>query len=190
MIDQLKHLGETVLGLGEKPTDLTILQTSCRAAVIFFAALLMLRLAHKRFFAQKNSVDVLLALILASTISRAINGSAPFFGTIAAGFVMVLMHNALTRLAFKSKAVGNFSKGRAFVLVQDGRIDEEALRAHHVSRNDLEEDLRLKKGSEDLQQVQKAVLERSGEISFQKRPTEFTVQVEKGVQTIRIQMGG
>ncbi len=45
---------------------------------MFAAALVMVRSGDKRFFARKSAFDVILGFMLASVLSRAINGSAPF----------------------------------------------------------------------------------------------------------------
>jgi uncharacterized membrane protein YcaP (DUF421 family) len=132
--------------------------------VVFVAALLMLRLAHKRFFAQRNPLDALLALIIASTLSRAINGSAAFFPTLVAGFGLVLLHRALTWAAARVPAVGGFVKGAPVVLIEKGRVNAAALRRHSLSPDDLREDLRLN-GVERPEDVRDATLERNGEVS-------------------------
>jgi uncharacterized membrane protein YcaP (DUF421 family) len=152
------------VGLDVDSKDLTMVQMSLRAFVIFVAALLMLRLAHKRFFAQRNPLDMLLALIIASTLSRAINGSAAFLPTIVAGFGLVLLHRALTWTAVRFHFVGQFMKGSPVVLIDQGKVDAEMLRRHSLTANDLMEDIRLN-GIERPEAVRSAILERNGEVS-------------------------
>lgn len=178
------------LGLSVESKYLTVLQLTLRAIVVFTAALLMLRLAHKRFFAAKNALDVLLTFILASTLSRAINGSAPFFPTLWVGFLLVLLHNGLTQLACRFHGFGKWVKGHAQVVVRDGQVDERVLARHHLSEHDLLEDLRSNGSTTDMSQVHLATLERSGDISVLRRPHVATIAVEKGVQTVRIEIEG
>jgi uncharacterized membrane protein YcaP (DUF421 family) len=155
------------LGLDVDTKDLPMGQMSLRAFVIFVAALLMLRLAHKRFFAQRNPLDMLLALIIASTLSRAINGTAAFLPTIVAGFGLVFLHRALTWTAVRFHLVGQFMKGSPVVLIDRGKVDTEMLRRHSLTANDLMEDLRLN-GIERPEAVRSAILERNGEVSVTK----------------------
>lgn len=183
---QLDH----ALGLSVEPRDYTLLHLSLRAVVVFAASLLMLRLAHKRFFAGKNAIDVLLTFVLASTLSRAINGSAAFFGTIAVGFLLVILHNVLTWAACRYHGFGQWVKGHPQVVIADGEVKEPVLKKHHVSRKDLEEDLRLNGGTTSTEHVKQAVLERNGDISVIKQPHVVTVAVQQGVQTIRIHLEG
>lgn len=181
------HL-DTLLGLSIEPRELSLLQLGLRSVVVFTAALLMLRLAHKRFFAGKNAIDVLLTFILASTLSRAINGSAPFFGTIAVGFFLVILHTSLTWTACRFHGFGKWLKGNVEVLVRDGQVDDRTMQKHHISLRDLNEDLRLNGGVSDLKKVAEATLERNGEISVRRKPRVVTIDVAAGVQTVRIEL--
>lgn len=152
------------LGLHTQPEHLSFAQMSLRALVVFIVALLILRIAHKRAFAQRNTLDILLGLIIASTLSRAINGSAAFFPTLASGLVLVLLHYLLTWCTARFAFAETLVKGRPVTLVEDGRVDAPALRRHSLSGEDLREDLRIA-GVDDPRHVRAATLERSGQIS-------------------------
>ena len=71
-----------LLGLGLEPKDLTFVQISLRGIIVFIATLAMIRIGHKRSLARKTAFDAVLIVILASVLSRAINGSAAFFATL------------------------------------------------------------------------------------------------------------
>src|SRR4051794_1032992 len=64
-------------------------QVALRAMVIFAGSIVLVRLAQKRFFAKKNAFDVVMALVLASMLARAINGKEPLFQTLFAGLLLV-----------------------------------------------------------------------------------------------------
>ncbi len=155
-----------ILGLNLEPKDLDILQVCLRGIIVFFAALVMVRVAHKRFMSRMTAFDAVLGFILASALARAINGSAPFFPTLVVGFVLVLMHRILSGLSFYSERIGNLVKGHANVLVRDGKPDEKALRAHKISKNDLLEEARMHGELTELEKIQRATLERNGKISI------------------------
>jgi uncharacterized membrane protein YcaP (DUF421 family) len=163
----------SAFGVGGQAHELTILQVLLRAVVIFFAALCIVRVADKRFFAKKTAFDVVLGLILASMLARAINGSEQLGPTIVAGFALALLHRFLGFLACRHPMIGGWIKGHSETLIRDGRIEEERAREHHISQDDLAEELRLK-GVEDAESVKLARLERSGEISAIRKPGEGT----------------
>ena len=114
---------ETLLGLSVEPKDLTFVQVSLRGIVVFLATLIMVRLGHKRPLAQKTPFDAILLVILASVLSRAINGSAAFFATLGGGVVLVLVHRLFAHLAYHSHGFGILVKGRPDIIVRDGKCD-------------------------------------------------------------------
>src|SRR5207248_3777938 len=95
-----------LLGLGAEPKDLTFIQISLRGIIVFVATLAMVRLGHKRSLSHKTPFDAVLLVILASVLSRAINGSAAFFATLGGGVVLVLLHRLFAYLAFYSHGFG------------------------------------------------------------------------------------
>jgi uncharacterized membrane protein YcaP (DUF421 family) len=185
MEQAVKNLND-VLGLGLNPQNLTVGQLLLRALIICFVMYVMIRLAGRRFMAQKNSFDVLLAFLMASLISRAINGSTNFWGTVALGLVLAVAYRLIAALACKFHGFGKLLKDEPVVLVADGALKKSAMNRHHVSEHDLHEDLRLAGNIDDLKEVKMACLERSGEISVQRQPQIFKIEIKDGVQTIHL----
>ena len=157
-----------LLGLKLEANDLSLLQVSLRAVVVLIATLVMVRVAEKRFLSRVNALDAILAFILGSMLSRAINGSAPFFGTLAGGFVLVLFHRVLSAWAYRSERFGNLVKGTEEILIENGKVCDQPLRRNHITEKDLFEELRLNGNLDGLHKVKKAVMERNGEISVVK----------------------
>lgn len=154
-----------VLGLGAEPKDLTFIQISLRGIIVFVFSLAMVRLADKRFLAKLSAFDAILGFILASMLARAVNGSSAFFETMGAGFVLVLFHRLLAKLACHCDWFSKLIKGRADVLVENGRKIAPAMRKNNITEADLFEELRLNGQVKALDDVQVATIERSGEIS-------------------------
>ncbi|WP_245964486.1 DUF421 domain-containing protein [Rufibacter immobilis] len=156
---------EHILGIGQE--DLNWWQMSIRAVLVFLISLVYVRIANKRIFGQHSAFDIVLGVMYGSIMSRAITGTSPFFPTLAAGLVLVLLHRALAALAyqFKNGPVSSFIKGKPDTLVKDGHFLKDAMRAHSVTENDILEALQLKGGPVDVKQVEVACLERSGNIS-------------------------
>ena len=155
-----------LLGLGLEPKDLTFVQISLRGIIVFLATLIMIRLGHKRSLARKTAFDAVLIVILASVLSRAINGSAAFFATLGGSVVIVLVHRMLAFIAYHSHWFGCLIKGSPEVIVENGEMVLETMRINHISKHDLDEDLRLDAKLDDIAKVKVARIERSGDISF------------------------
>lgn len=160
---------ETLVGLSVEPKDLTFVQISLRGIIVFLATLIMVRLGHKRSLARKTPFDAVLLVILAAVLSRAINGSAPFFPTLGGGVVLVLLHRLFAYLAYHSHRFGILVKGAPDTIVREGECDFPMMRRNHVSMHDLEGDMRLHGHLDDLSKVRLARVERSGDISFIKK---------------------
>jgi uncharacterized membrane protein YcaP (DUF421 family) len=154
------------LGLGVEPQTLTFMQISLRGIIVFIFTLVMVRISARRSLARRTVFDSIFLVILASVLARAINGSSDLLPTIGGGFAMVAFHRLLAWIAFYSHGFGNLIKGAEEILIRDGELVHRELRNHHITRHDLEEDLRLALHAEDLARVRKARLERSGDISF------------------------
>src|SRR5438045_7888234 len=154
------------LGLGAQPRDLTFLQISLRGIIVFLATLAMIRIGHKRSLARKTAFDAVLIVILASVLSRAINGSSAFFATIGGSVVIVLVHRLFAFIAYHSHWFGCLLKGLPEVIVENGNLIWKTMRRKHISVQDLEEYLRLDDQMEDAPKVKLPRDERSGDISF------------------------
>ena len=170
MIASLDEITKIALGLDTQ--SLNIWQMGLRAAIIYVAALIMVRVAgDRRFIGKYAAFDVVLSIIFGSTLSRAINGTSAFFATIFAGFVLVGMHWLFSALAFYIPQLESKIKGRSRVLIRDGELCHQTMAVTHITKQDLESTLRLKCQIDRLDRVDRACLERNGDISFSLRAT-------------------
>jgi uncharacterized membrane protein YcaP (DUF421 family) len=168
-MNALQNFFLILLGPDGKANELTLLHISLRALFIFIIGLALVRIGDRRSLSEKTAFDAIFIVLIGSMLSRAINGTAPFFTTIAAGIVLMVIHRACAFGACKSHAFGKLLKGVPVTLVRDGKIDHAQMRSSLVSEHDLEEDLRLDAKTEDLSTIASARLERSGDISFIKQ---------------------
>lgn len=168
-MQQVWDLVYSALGLTTEPKDLTFLQVSLRGVVVFVVSLIMVRVGDRRSLAQKSAFDLVLIVIIASVLARAINGSGPFFATLGGTLVIVLLHRGLARAVYQWPALGGLLKGKPVVLLRDGAYEKDAMRAQLICEQDMEEDLRLEAKTEDKANIKVARLEPSGDISFIKK---------------------
>ncbi|MGR3381470.1 DUF421 domain-containing protein [Roseovarius indicus] len=144
-------------------------QMCVRASVILLYALILCRLMPRRAFAGSAAIDIALMIIVGSSLSRALTGNAPLFMTLwGIGFICAL-YIALTALARHRETFTAPIKGRAILVIEDGRIIEPALRRAQLGPNDVAEHLRLD-GIEDIGGVRQARVERNGSFSFVRNP--------------------
>jgi uncharacterized membrane protein YcaP (DUF421 family) len=165
-MEQLKQALNWAIGLELEGKDINALQMSLRAFIVFFIAIAMLRLGNKRFMGKSTALDVMLGIVFGSTVSRAITGNAPFFPTLAASLVLILLHWTLAAIAFRSHGFGTLVKGRNTLLVRDGEIQQEEMRSAHITEDDLKEALRNEGKAPEIKEIKAAHLERNGDISI------------------------
>ncbi|HET7563653.1 MAG TPA: YetF domain-containing protein [Gemmatimonadaceae bacterium] len=185
--ETIRHL----LGLGRDIGDVNALQMALRTIVIYAVALAIVRLGSKRFLSEASAFDVIVAIMLGSIMSSAINGSAPFVPTIVAGAVLVGIHWLLAFLTARLGWFGPLVKGNRQLLIRDGEIQVDGLRKSGLSQRDLEQHLRLEHKTTDISRIERAYMERNGKISVvpAERPPQVTdVSVQDGVQTVRIEL--
>jgi uncharacterized membrane protein YcaP (DUF421 family) len=153
-----------ILFFGEGP-DLSAWQMSARAVVIFFIALVFIRISGRRSFGLHSPFDSCTTVLLGAILSRAVIGASPFLGTVSAAAVLVVLHRLI---ALASVHWGWFEKavsGEGVLLLRNGRVDEDALKKALITHKDLDEAVRRKNGDEDLAKVEKVILERNGDLT-------------------------
>jgi uncharacterized membrane protein YcaP (DUF421 family) len=161
---------DTIFGV---QNDVTTAQECARAIVVFFHGLLLLRLSGRRTFGNFSALDVIVSVIVGSALARAMTGSAPLGGTLAASAVLVALHVVLSKLVAWSPRISRFVEGRAVTLAKMGHLDEEARRAAMISEADLSGAMRQHglRGLSEIAKVDTVVLEPSGRISvLRKKP--------------------
>lgn len=186
MTETLKDLLEP----NQSGFDLNILQMMLRAALVYIIAIGMVRFGSKRFMGRNATFDLILGIMLGSVLSRGITGQSPFWPTMAAGAVLMVMHWLIAAVACRWNWFSPLVKGRARLLVNEGAVMEKAMRRSHLGKHDLEEAMRLT-GVTSVKQVREAHLERNGNISIVTYPSKaktVEVAVAAGVQTVRIEV--
>lgn len=139
-------------------------QLCARAVILFAFGVLCVRIAGRRTFSQIAPLDIVVALIIGSNLSRAMTGKAPFFGGLAATLTVVVLHRLLAMASLRWTSLSHWIKGAPAVLVRDGVVDSGALRRHGISEADLAEGLRMEQVAHPSQ-VRLATLENGGKIS-------------------------
>ncbi|ALW85000.1 hypothetical protein AUC43_07780 [Hymenobacter sedentarius] len=168
----MKELWDTLFGLHATSTTITALQMMTRALLVFFAALLLLRVSGKRTFGGNATFDIVVKIMLGAVLSRTVVAASPFCGTLLACLVLVGLRRLLAWGSFHSHLVGRLVKGDEYVLVENGQINQENLSRNNLSRKDLMEGVRESGHLETLDEDEIVRLERDGSISVVKKKPE------------------
>ena len=148
--------------------DLNAWQECARAALIFGYGLVLLRISGRRTFGKWSALDIVVSIVLGSSLSRALTGSAPLLGTMAASAVLVLLHWLLAQAVARRPLLARWVEGPAISIARDGRLDDQARLRQSLSDADLAETLR-QAGVRDVGETEAMTLEPSGKVTVRKR---------------------
>ncbi len=145
-------------------SDLSWWQECARAVLIFGYGSTALRLAGRRAFAKWSALDIIVPVIAGSSLSRALRGNAPLWGTLAAVTTLLVLHWLLSHAAALSPLISLAVEGKAILLGKEGKLDPNALRLHAVSDADIGEAL-SSAGVDEIGEIKRVVLSPSGKLS-------------------------
>ena len=136
-----------------------------RAALVYLALMLMVRLSGKRTVGQFTPFDLLVVMLLSESVSPGLTGGDD---SVAGGLILVVTLVALNvAIAFviaRSRKAADLVEGTAVLLGRDGKIFKEALRRNHVAESDLEQSLR--EADCPREKMKYAFLEADGKITI------------------------
>ena len=196
-MEEIANLGRVLLGEGLESKNIGVMQMAFRAVVVYVVTLAVVRLGKKRFMGRATAFDVILGIILGSTVSRVLTGNTPLLPGLSAAAVLVALHWIFSAIALRSHGFGWLVKGEAEVMIRNGQVDADAMRKAHMSERDLAADLRSE-GISDPKEVAEGRLERSGSLSVIKakqegastEPRVVYLDLREGVQRVRIEIAG
>jgi uncharacterized membrane protein YcaP (DUF421 family) len=162
-------MNELILKLFGEGKDLDTLQMACRAFIMFFITLVLIRVAGMRAFGQKSAFDMIIVIMLGAILSRAVTGASSFLPTITAGAVLAIIHRLLALASMYNETLGALVKGNKTILFKNNRIIKKNMIRCSVSHKDLEEEVRLILNETNMDNVEEIIMERSGKISVIKK---------------------
>ena len=137
-----------------------------RTLAVYFFLLLGLRLAGKRELGQLNPYDLVVLLLLSNTVQNAIIGNdTSITGGIIGAATLLVINYFVVRLLYGHQKIEKIVEGDEDVLIENGQINTSHLKDEVITLAELEIAAH-KQGFESLAQVQRAVLEPGGTISF------------------------
>jgi uncharacterized membrane protein YcaP (DUF421 family) len=136
-----------------------------RAAAVYLAVLLGLRLSGKRELGQMTVFDLVVLLLLANAVQNAMVGpDTSLTGGILAAGVLLILNAGVAYLRLRRRPLRRVLEGSPTLLILHGQVLERNLRRESLDREVLETALR-EHGVARVEDVEMAVLEIDGSIS-------------------------
>jgi uncharacterized membrane protein YcaP (DUF421 family) len=137
-----------------------------------------MRLMGKREIGQIQTFELVISMIIADTAAVPIyDEEASLINAMLSVLVLLLMHMLIAWINMKSVVGRELFCGRPRVLINKGKIDENALKKESITINELQERLR-EKDVFNLGDVEYVLLETSGQISIVLKPEKRALKIE------------
>jgi len=145
---------------------LPVLEKILRPVIVYLFLVVALRLAGKRELAQLNPFDLVVLLTLSNTVQNAIIGDdTTVSGGLIGAATLLLLNYFLVRYLYGHEKIERLVEGDADVLIDKGKIRTERLKGELITLPELEAAAH-RQGFASLAEVERAVLEPGGTLSF------------------------
>jgi uncharacterized membrane protein YcaP (DUF421 family) len=164
---------------------LPVAEKVLRAVIVYLALVVLVRVAGKRELAQLNPFDLVVLLTLSNTVQNAIIGDDnSVVGGLIGATTLIGVNYLLVRILYGHERIERLVEGDPDVLIENGQVRTDRLRKELITLPELETAAH-KQGFASLADVDRAVLEPGGTISFFSKKPEPEV-VRHGELTHRL----
>jgi uncharacterized membrane protein YcaP (DUF421 family) len=140
-----------------------------RATALFVFMVFLTRIIGRRELSSLSPFDLILLIVLGDALQQGLTqDDYSVTGAIIAVSTIATLQVATSYVSFRSGRARKVLEGLPIVLVQDGSVVEANLKRERMTPDEVEEEMRVQQiGS--LDQVQWAILETNGTMSFIKK---------------------
>ena len=141
----------------------------CRAVIVYFFLMVLLRLTGKRQVGQLAPFDLVLLLVLSNALQNSMNGGDnSITGGMLLAVTLVAINWLIGWMTFRSKPLEHLIEGRPVILIHNGHVNRRAMRRTQMTMHEVESALRGA-GCCGPDDVRYAVLENNGEVTVVRR---------------------
>jgi len=141
-----------------------------RATLAYFFILLLMRVVGRRELSTLEPFDLIMLVVVGDLIQQGVTqNDFSVVGLMIAGGTIAVLQMGVSWIGFRSPTkVGVVIEGEPMVLVEDGKWIEKNLRRERLTEGEVLSDARRDSISR-LDQIEWAILETGGEITFIKK---------------------
>ncbi len=143
-----------------------VVEKILRPILVYAFLIVAFRLAGKRELAQLNAFDIVVLLTISNTVQNAIIGDDnSVSGGVIGATTLLLINYVVVRFLYGHERLDRLVEGAATVLIEHGEIQHVRLKEELITVPELETAAH-KQGFPSLDDVERAILEPGGTISF------------------------
>lgn len=137
-----------------------------RTIILYSLVILVMRLMGKRQIGELQPYEFVITIMISDLAALPMQDTRlPLILGIIPIITLLFIKTILTQLQLKSQLARKILEGEPVILVHKGKINMKALSKQQINLDELMEELRLA-GYFDLNEVEYAILENNGQLSF------------------------
>jgi uncharacterized membrane protein YcaP (DUF421 family) len=137
-----------------------------RSVAVYLFIVLAIRLFGKKELAQLSVIDLVFILLISNSVQNSMVGSdTSLQGGLIAAFALFLTNFVFKKILFKNKKISELIQGKSIMLVYEGDLLSDNLKAADITIEEIEAAAR-EHGVEKISLVKLAILEVDGNISI------------------------
>lgn len=168
-----------------------------RTAILYILVLITMRIMGKRQVGQLEPFELAITIMISELASLPMQDTKiPLINGIIPIVTLLVLEVCIAEIQLKSVKARKILTGKPSILIKDGEIDIQELKNQQFNLNDLFVELR-QQGYFDLEDIQYAILETSGEVSILPRTNktpvtkeDMKIQAEKSMLPVTLIMDG
>lgn len=146
-----------------------------RTIILYLLVILSMRLMGKKQIGELEPFELAITIMISELASLPMQDSRiPLLHGIVPILTLLILQNLFSLIQLKSEKIRSLINGEPSILIEKGKIDFQELKNQRFNINDLMEELRLQ-GYYDLENIEYAILETSGQLSIIPKTAESPV---------------
>ncbi|NEZ47082.1 DUF421 domain-containing protein [Clostridium niameyense] len=149
-----------------------------RTIILYFLVILSMRLMGKKQIGELEPFELAITIMISELASLPMQDTEiPLLHGVIPILTLLVIQTTVSILQLKSEKIRLWVNGKPSILIDQGKIIKQELKNQRFNINDLMEELRLQ-GYYDIQDVEYAILETSGQLSVIPKTNKATVTKE------------
>lgn len=150
---------------------------SLKTIILYFIIVLSYRIMGKKEVGELSIIDLIVTILIAELAAISIEeAKRSIFTSIVPIFIIVLIQITLSYLSLKSNKIRDFLDGKPTVIIKNGKVVFSQMTKLRYTLDDLLSQLR-EQGVKNIEEVDYAILENSGELSIFKNTKEYPMPI-------------
>jgi uncharacterized membrane protein YcaP (DUF421 family) len=138
-----------------------------RAVILYFFIYLLTRVVGRRELSSLGPFDIILLVVMGDAIQQGLTqDDYSVTGAFIVVTVMAVLQVFMSFLSFRFRRLRTLLEGEPIVIIQDGKPIERNMRRERLALDEVMEEARANAQISSLDDIQFAIVENSGAISF------------------------